>query len=58
MVSEKYEITEEEYQQALKDGALSIVPECIVMGYGCYGARVSENDGKYYIAYERGSSCD
>ena len=27
-------------------------------GYGIYGARAYEKDGKYWCAYSRGSSCD
>lgn len=58
MVSVKREITEEEYKKALEEGPRSIVSESVVMGYGCYGATVSEHDGKYYLSYERGDSCD
>ena len=58
MVSVNYEITEEEYKKALEEGPRSIVSESVIMGYGCYGASVSEHDGKYYLSYERGDSCD
>ena len=58
MVSVKREITEEEYKKALEEGPRSIVSESVIQGYGCYGATVSEHDGKYYLSYERGDSCD
>lgn len=58
MVSVNYEITEEEYKKAQKEGPRSIVSESVIMGYGCYGASVSEHDGKFYLSYERGDSCD
>lgn len=58
MVSVKREITEEEYKKALEEGPRSIVSEAVICGYGCYGATVSEYDGKYYLSYERGDSCD
>lgn len=58
MVSVKREITEEEYKKALEEGPRSIVSESVICGYGCYGATVSEHDGKYYLSYERGDSCD
>lgn len=29
-----------------------------VMGYGIYGTYCYEQDGKYFIRYERGESCD
>ena len=58
MISVKMEITKEEYEKAMKKGAYSIVSESILMGYGCYGAKVSEVDGHYYLEYSRGDSCD
>lgn len=29
-----------------------------LMGYGVYGDQVVERDGKYFVLYERGDSCD
>lgn len=29
-----------------------------LMGYGVYNDKVYEEDGKYYISFELGSSCD
>ena len=52
------EISKEDYEKALKEGASSLVSDSIKMGYGLYGSSVSEVDGKYYLTYERGSSCD
>ena len=28
------------------------------LGYGIYGDQVTERDGKYFVCYERGESCD
>ena len=58
MVSVSYEITEEEYKKAKAEGVYFIIPESIIMGYGCYGATAAEHDGKYYLSYDRGDSCD
>ena len=53
-----YRISKEEYEKAQSEGARSIIGESELMGYGVYGARVFEQDGEYYLTYERGSSCD
>ena len=58
MVDVNYEISKEEYKKAQEEGAYSLIHESIVMGYGAYGAHVYEEDGKYYLSYTRGSSCD
>ena len=58
MVDVCYEISKEEYDKALEHGADSIISDAIHMGYGVYGANVKENDGKYYLTYSRGDSCD
>ena len=34
------------------------IPESWAMGYGYYGHSVFENNGKYYVQYKIGSSCD
>ena len=52
-----YEITKEEYEIA-KENPYKIISDNIKMGYGCYGAEVTEVDGKYYLSYDRGNSCD
>ena len=53
-----YEIPKEDYDKAVKEGAYSIIDYAIQMGYGAYGAKVEEIDGKYYLSYSRGRSCD
>lgn len=53
-----YPISKEEYEKALHEGADSIIGDAIHMGYGVYGAKVFEQGGVYYLAYERGDSCD
>ena len=52
------EITKEEYDKAQKEGSDSLVPEYVVCGYGLYGSRVYEEDGKFYLKWEQGDSCD
>ena len=52
------EITEEEYKQAQENGSDSLVPEYVVCGYGLYGSNVYEQDGKYFLKWEQGDSCD
>jgi len=51
------EITEEEYIKGVKD-PYSIISDVTIMGYGAYSAKVWEEDGKYYLRYETGDSCD
>jgi hypothetical protein len=58
MTTVTYEIPKEDYDKAQKEGAYSLIGDAIKMGYGVYGARVYGADGKYYLTYERGSSCD
>ncbi len=53
-----YRISKEEYDKALKEGAYSIIDDAIKMGYGVYGAEVTEVNGEYYLSYDRGGSCD
>lgn len=59
------EISEEVYNRAIlnnnyiakedQEEVFTISERC---GYGVYADRVFERDGKYFVAYERGSSCD
>lgn len=58
MITVNYEITKEEYEKAKEKGAESIIGMSVKMGYGVYGAMVYEVDGRYYLRYESGSSCD
>ena len=59
MVDVTYQISKEEYEQAKEKGAMSLITDpALISGYGVYGARVSEADGKYYLSFSRGNSCD
>lgn len=59
MTDVTYEIDKEKYDKAIEEGAYSIINPDIIMGYGVYCAEVTATeDGKYYLHYERGSSCD
>ena len=53
-----YEISKEDYDKAIKEGPDSIISESVHMGYGVYGSSVTEADGRYYLTYQRGASCD
>lgn len=58
MVDVTYEISKEDYEKAKEKNAYVLIGESILMGPGAYGAEVHEIDGKYYLTYSRGSSCD
>lgn len=58
MVDVCYEIPKEDYDKAKNEGADSIIGNAVKYGYGVYDAKVSEVDGKYYLSYSRGDSCD
>lgn len=58
MVRVAYEISKEEYDKAKAEGADSLICDSIKMGYGVYGAEVTEANGHFYLVYERGESCD
>lgn len=58
MVRVTYEIPKDDYDKAVKEGADSIIGEHIHMSYGVYGSAVYESEGKYYLSYTRGDSCD
>lgn len=58
MKTVKRKITKEEFDQAKKKGAYSLISETIIMGYGVYGAKVEEEDGEYFLEFEMGDSCD
>lgn len=57
MIHVCYEISKEEYEKGKKN-PYDLISSEIKMGYGCYGAEVTEVDGKYYLSYDRGESCD
>ncbi len=59
------EITAEQYERAkAKSGYLTEEDREVVFypselyGYGVYGGDVIERDGKYYVRYSLGSTCD
>lgn len=60
------EITREMYDRAggedgkylTEDDKNAIFSVADLWGYGIYGARVYQADGKYICRYERGDSCD
>ena len=60
----KREITKEQFDRADDRGYLAqqdylkIFDESERMGYGVYADRVFEKDGKYYVSFEMGDSCD
>lgn len=58
MVKVCFEISKDDFEKAKEHGAYSLIGESIIMGYGAYCAEVKEIDGKYYLSYERGDSCD
>lgn len=59
MVEVTREISKEDYERAKIDGARSLITnQALLCGYGVYGARVYSCQGRYYLNYERGSSCD
>ena len=56
-------ITAEQYERA-KNGYLTeedreaVFSPSELYGYGVYGGDVIERDGKYYVRYSLGSTCD
>ena len=59
MVQCCYQISKEDYEKAQEEGAYSLITDpALLNGYGVYGARVFEQEGKYYLSFERGSHCD
>ena len=68
MIHNTREITQAEYEEIMRESnGRGIVPEhletkyfspTILRGYGLYGTRVYTRDGKYYLDYNTGSSCD
>lgn len=37
---------------------LDMLPDSLIMGYGYYGHRLKEKDGKFYVVTDHGNSCD
>lgn len=59
MVPIKREITKEQAEKVIHEKDWSdIFDVAEVCGYGVYGERVREEDGKYFVEFYRGESCD
>lgn len=60
MTDVEREISKEEFERAkeAKEGPYCLISDSVKMGYGAYCAKVFEKDGKYYLTYSCGSSCD
>lgn len=53
------EITKEQYENAtIRHDAKGIFTDSEVMGYGVYGEKFYEKDGKYFVDFTMGNSCD
>lgn len=51
---EEYEAMGNQFSQKWGEG----LSDAIKYGYGYYGATLMEQDGKYYVSWTRGDSCD
>lgn len=51
----KQEITKEDYDKALSKGACALFNERITLGYACINTKTSEENGKYYLEFDRGN---
>ena len=65
MVTVKKEISKEFYDKCVdipKKDCWEVVGDflgmAITAGYGLYGFNFIEDKGKYYLVYDRGSTCD
>ena len=59
MVPIKREITKGQAEKVIHENDWSnIFSQSEVCGYGVYGERVREEDGKYFVEFYRGESCD
>lgn len=61
MVEVSREITKEqynEYKDRPRELGNELISPDIFMGYGVNCIRLVEKDGKYYLRYDRGSTCD
>ena len=55
----KREITEEQFKKAVNEHDVTdIFTAQEVCGYGVYCERYYAQDGKYFVSYQLGSSCD
>ena len=59
MVHCEWELTEEDLKKIKEAEDLYVLfsPD-LIMGYGVYGARIVERDGKHILSFDRGNSCD
>ena len=57
MVLVNYEITKEEYEIGKKN-PYDLIGMDIKMGYGVEDAGVKEVDGKYFLSFFKGTTCD
>lgn len=62
---EEFEVTKEVYERAQQNRGYMVSEDqpkyfsaSILCGYGLYGCRVREENGKYICSWMRGSSCD
>lgn len=65
MTRHEREITKEVYNHAktnrgyiMADDRSEVFTISELIGYGVYGDQVFERDGKYYVSYLLGSTCD
>ena len=59
MVRIKREINAEWFKYAKETSPYRLIPADVKMGYGVYTALVEETeDGKFFLIYDRGESCD
>ena len=65
MYSCNREINKDIYERALTNRKYiigedmpKVFKEAELCGYGIYGTQVFEKDGKYYVSYYMGSTCD
>lgn len=65
MVYETREISKEIYDRATENRGYitmgdmdTVFSEAELCGYGVYGAKAKEENGKYYCHFSLGSSCD
>jgi len=68
MLEYEREITKEEYEEIMEASdnrgfvaahlETKYFSPAILYGYGLYGSKVLKRDGKYYLWYKTGNSCD
>ena len=65
MTTYKREISKEIYDRAMerkghitKEDEEKVFTTSEIWGYGVYRTRVCEEDGKYYVYFEMGNSCE